>query len=1079
MKKMVVMLILLLFFVPSVHAEILHELDEEEGIANIHMHMEVLEDETGELQLEEVQELEFEEVTGAAPSYGYTESVYWAKFMVDASTAEDMWYLKLDNPTMDNVVIYEVGPDNDVETREAGDLFPYNQRELNNRVFVFRYDFSEREGIYTYYMRHETEGAMQLPITFSNQTVYSENTQSDYLILGLLAGLAGVMAVYNFFIYLSLKNSSYLYYVMFIVVNLFTFLSFTGLAYQFIWPEAVWWNNRAIIFFLTLSNIMALLFARNFLELRKLIPKALRYFQIAIAANIIILLIWIFSYSIALEISIVASILTVFVVLTTAVIRFRQGYHPAIYFIFAWQFFVVGVIISISTDLGVVPYSFFTKYAWQIFTSVELILFSFALTNKINIIRQEKDRARQEMLETLQRTDELKNEFLAMTSHELRTPLNGMIGIAESLKEGAAGKQTKLTRYNLDLIVKSGERLALLIGDITDFSRLENKDFHLRISKVDIVETLNVVVQMIRVMNNKPTLEIINKVKKLPLIYADEHRIQQILYNLLINAVRYTKEGSIIIEGKADAEKVTLFMKDTGIGISENELQLIFDPFQRGTNADHSYKEGMGIGLHLSKRLIELQGGEITLQSQLGEGSTFSFSFPVAEEAHQKNMQLEKEHMNAAPVPEAPVSREMLQGRILIADDEEVNVRVLTNYLRLAGYEVTAVSNGSEVLEKVSSGNYDLIIMDVMMPKISGYNACRELRKTYSYTELPILMLTARGLIEDRLAAYETGANDYLVKPVDRRELLIRVETHIKLSRAVFELEERRIELEGLNEILERKVEIRTSELETKNSELEYKNEQLTEMEASRIEMLSNISHELGTPVTFLQNYIQTVKEGFIDANDEKYLKIVQQKIHLLDRLIFDLFDLVKLESGSMNMMLQEIEIHAFLEEMYHYFSWELKEAGIHFPPPVLKGITNEDDYFVCIDKERLLQVFSNLIGNARKFVKEDPFIQIEAALLPADAEGDTKLRISIYDNGEGIKAEELQSIFKRFYKVTDYKQKKAIQGTGLGLAITKEIVEHHQGTIWAESIPGNGTVLSFTLPAVKKSEEKGMEYYG
>lgn len=1064
MKIMLMICMVLLLGANSVSAAPVLSMDQNENQMDIHSQMDIFADTSGEMELSEVTEQEFTRLTGSAPSFGYTETVYWARFTLDASSMQDIMYLKLDNPTMDYMSLYQISPEGEMEVREGGDLFPYNDREIDHRTFVFRLNFTELEGDYTYYMQFDTEGAMQLPISLAGASEYSENTQNDYLILGILAGLAAVMAMYNLFIFLALRHLSYLYYVIFILVNLFTFLSFTGLSYQFIWPEAVWWNNRSIIFFLTVSNIMALFFAANFLEIKRYMPKLLSYFRIAVAANSFIILIWVFSYPLALNLSIIAGVLTVFSVMAAAFLRYRNGFKPAFYFLMAWQFFVLGVIVSIFTDLGIVTYSFFTKYAWQILTSMELILFSFALANKISVIRREKDAAQRETVDVMQRTNELKNEFLAVSSQELRTPLNGMIGIAESLKEGAAGKQSEKMKDNLDLIVKSGQRLSLLVEDILDYSKIEKQDFALHITHTDLTETIDVVVQMTSISNTNKAVKIENYAADLPLVLADEQRTKQIIYNLLFNALKYTVSGVIKLEAEVLEEHVQISIKDTGIGISEEEMQMIFTPYQRGTNAINAYKRGLGIGLYLTKRLVELQGGTMEASSSLGAGSRFSFTLPLVrgDFALRKISQSQSEApailntYRAAPADD--------QIKILVADDEVINVQILSNYLELSDYHVTAAANGTEVIEALEREDFNLIIMDVMMPLMSGYNACRVLREKHSFIELPILLMTARGQVEDRVTAYEAGANDYLVKPMDRRELLIKVETHLKLSRAVNELENQKLELSSKNKMLGKDVESRSKELEQKNEELEKINQQLVNIEASRLEMLSNISHELGTPITFLQNYVQTVKEGFIDANDEKYLELVQQKIQMLDRLIYDLFDLVKFESGKINLELKETELKQWLEEIYHYFAWELKEADIEFPVPSIRGF-QEEDVYLHLDKERMLQVFSNLIGNARKNLRAFGRIEIEAeAAFSRDGGEDRSLQIAVRDNGRGLEEEQLHKIFNRFYKVPNLESSR-VPGTGLGLSITKEIIEVHQGTIRAESRLGEGAVFIITLP--------------
>ncbi|WP_187254489.1 ATP-binding protein [Alkalicoccus halolimnae] len=1054
--------IVFLFALPiSAHASPLIDLDQVDEKVNIHSNMEIMEDEAGSWTVREIAdgeaENEFTVSERGAPSFGYSESVYWVRFTVDPSSVEDVWYLKLDNPAMDEVELYEESSGSLIR-RAAGDLYPYAMRDMNNRMFVFKMDYVDAEEPIDYVMRFESAGAMQLPLTLYDQSAYSDSTQLDYLIMGLLVGLAAVMAIYNLFIYFSTRSGSYLYYVLFIIVNLITFLSFTGLAYQFLWPEAVWWNNRSIIFFMILSNMMALLFARSFLELKKRLPRAEKYFYGAIIVNGAILIIWYFSYSLALNLTVLAAVSTIVFVITIGFAAYRQGFRPAVYFLVAWQFFVFGVLISVFTDLGIVPYTFFTKYAWQILTSVELVLFSFALADKINMIRLEKEEAKQEALDTLRKTDELKTEFLTVTSHELRTPLHGMIGLAESLKEEVAGPVNKEMHRNLDMIIKSGRRLSLLISDITDFSRLEKKDLSIDTEEVDLAEAIDIVVQMTSEMTEERELTIVNEAKELPLVLADEQRIQQVLFNLLYNAIKYTPSGEVRISAERGKETVTIFISDTGIGIPEEEIETVFNPFQRGKNASAAYKEGVGIGLNLAKKMIEHQGGELRLQSKIGKGSTFSFSLPLSGKSIPVKAEEEKGVILSEP------KHRPGRKRILLADDEPVNVQVIMNFLELDGYEVTPVMNGKDILTAVKRKTFDLVILDMMMPELSGYNTCKILRKKYSMTELPILMLTAQNKVEDRIASYEAGANDYLVKPADRKELLIRVKTHLQHAEAVSELEKRKADLEKMNMVLEERVEIRTQELEAANQDLQCKNAQLKDMEASRQQMLSNISHELGTPITFLQNYVQTVREGYIAADDEVYLTLVQKKVKMLERLINDLYELVKLESGTLNVQLEPVDFHSWITELHESYSLEAAQEGWDFPDPVINMGPDDQKIIVEVDKERMNQVFQNILSNAVKHAESGGEIFMKAELREnTESDSGGEVVIHITDNGLGIDREQLNNIFERFYRAPKEGGQK--EGSGLGLAITRGIITRHGGEIWAESEIGKGTTISFSLP--------------
>ncbi|WP_280770426.1 ATP-binding protein [Salipaludibacillus daqingensis] len=1071
------------------------ELEDSIDMIPLDAYIEVLKETENEWTIEDVTSDEFSEEfelnQGSAPSYGYTSSIYWVRFQVDYQQVSEKWFLQLDNPTMDYFTLYMSDNEVDFEKMEMGDLYPFEHRKLNNRNLIYPLSFSS-EGMYTFYLRFDSRGSMQLPLTLMNQDALMSDSTQDYIFLGMLGGIALAMALYNLFVYFSLRHRSYLYYVLFILINLFTFLSFSGLAYQFIWPEAIWWNNRSIVFFMIASNILALLFTNSFLEPSKFIRGMKAWFSFFILLNVMIFIIWIFSYPLALNLIVVMTGLSVIFIITVALITLRKGFRPARFFLLAWNVLVFGVMISILTDVGVIPFTFFSKYAWQMTTSAELILLSFALADKINTMRVEKEKAekeaiesQQEVLANLKRTDKMKDEFLAVTSHELRTPLNGIIGIAESMHDGAAGKLNDPVKENLSMIIVSGKRLAHLINEIVDFSKLNNRDMDLSLKEVDVKEVVDMVVNICRpLLKNKPiTLE--NELQNpLPSGLADENRFQQILYNLIGNAIKYTEAGRVVIRADVEEDFIKIEVADTGIGIPEDKLESIFLPFVRVDKEEDGYVEGMGIGLNISKRFVELQGGKMTVVSEEGAGSVFSFTIPRYKYDEKKT----GESLPTKPIAlEAPLlsveqkerAIENNNGKkILVADDEPINLQILINYLTLEGYQVVTASSGQEAIDSLEKDpSFDLVILDIMMPKVSGYKVCHEIRRTYSFSELPVLMLTAKNNIEDRLAAFEAGANDYLVKPCDKRELLARTKTYIHLSEAVRETKARarqlntmNVKLKEMNDILEEKVIERTKELAEKNVQLNKKNDKLVNLEESRIQLLSNISHELGTPITFLQGYVQTVKEGFIDANNPKYLDLVENKVKLLDRLIHDLFDLVKFESGKMSMKIENVEIRSWLSQVHEKFVFDIGTESIFFPEPLITNLDKGKEGILSIDFERMDQVFTNLFHNAMKHTSKNGKIELFASVCfnnedDSLIEFDGKVLIEVRDNGSGIDEHSLPYVFDRFFKESSNDNDRS--GTGLGLAITREIVEYHKGEIWVESEKGIFTSFFITLPII------------
>ncbi|MCU0545838.1 MAG: ATP-binding protein [Oscillatoriaceae cyanobacterium Prado104] len=425
----------------------------------------------------------------------------------------------------------------------------------------------------------------------------------------------------------------------------------------------------------------------------------------------------------------------------------------------------------------------------------------------------------------LQRLDKLKDEFLANTSHELRTPLNGIIGIAESLIDGATGQLPESTNNNLALIASSGKRLSALINDILDFSQLKHKSIDLQIKPIALREIVYVVLTLSRPSVGKKNLRLINSISpELPAAAADENRLQQILYNLIGNAIKFTESGTVEISAKVvnaellpaenrqnsnnANELLAVTVSDTGIGISEDKLERIFESFEQADGSTAREYGGTGLGLTVAKQLVELHGGEIQVASTPGVGSQFTFTLPISRNAAEISssqtllipgdslqdgfaVQTLSTTLSAAELPNSD-SLEVTSSdlpeteklKILVVDDEPVNLQVISNNLALQNYVITQASNGLEALTMIEEGfKPDLILLDVMMPRMTGYEVCREVRKKYSPLEVPILMLTAKNQTADLVEAFNLEANDYVTKPFIKKELLARINTQIRLAK--------------------------------------------------------------------------------------------------------------------------------------------------------------------------------------------------------------------------------------------------------------------------------------------------------
>lgn len=339
--------------------------------------------------------------------------------------------------------------------------------------------------------------------------------------------------------------------------------------------------------------------------------------------------------------------------------------------------------------------------------------------------------------------------------------------------------------------------MASLINDILDFSKLKNQHLHLRLRAVDIYSVTNVVLALSKPLIKGKPLTLINDIPQdIPLINADEDRLEQILNNLVGNAIKFTPEGKVKIAAKEEGSYVALSVTDTGIGIPEEKIGNVFNSFEQLDSSITREFEGTGLGLAITKQLVELHGGEINVISQPGKGSTFTIKMPTSDQKREAVSRQDLENqkaisqikiLNNSTIRDDTEIKTELDGnrlKVMIVDDEPVNREVLENQLNMAGYLVTSVTGGMEALRLLEQGeSYDLMILDIMMPGMSGYEVCEKLREKYLPSELPVVMLTAKNLEPDLVEGFNAGANDYLTKPFSKNELLSRVKTHLNLHR--------------------------------------------------------------------------------------------------------------------------------------------------------------------------------------------------------------------------------------------------------------------------------------------------------
>ena len=377
--------------------------------------------------------------------------------------------------------------------------------------------------------------------------------------------------------------------------------------------------------------------------------------------------------------------------------------------------------------------------------------------------------------------NQAKSEFLANMSHELRTPLNGILGYAQIL--GRSKVIPEKERHGVNIIHQCGSHLLTLINDVLDLSKIEARKLELTPKAIHLPSFLQGVVEICRVRSDQKGIDFIYQPDpNLPTgIETDEKRLRQVLLNLLGNAIKFTNQGSITLKVEAIESNATMPLPrlkfqviDTGVGIASDQVNKLFQAFEQVGDRKRQ-SEGTGLGLAISQRIVQLMGGEIQVESQLGVGSTFYFevALPIATDWAQKSSVKDGRTI---------IGYEGASRHILIVDDRWENRSVLVNLLEPIGFTFTEAENGQAGLEKAKEKLPDLIITDLAMPIMDGFELLKQLRNSQELKRLKVLVSSASVAQIDQQMSIEAGGDDFLTKPVDAEELLMLVAKHLQLT---------------------------------------------------------------------------------------------------------------------------------------------------------------------------------------------------------------------------------------------------------------------------------------------------------
>lgn len=714
---------------------------------------------------------------------GLTESEIWLRFTIRNESDISGFLIYQDYPLIDYCNLYFKDDSGVFQKIKSGDQYYINDREIKHRHITFPIHQTEYEK--TYYISYSSQGSINICLSVYERDIVFTKFLNQDILLFFCYGFVIAVLLYNTFLYfLQIKekdNKYYFWYTLLLISYLFAQASLDGLTVQYLWPEYLWWTNLSISVFTCLVFTFILQFARSFLQIRKYYV-LLDNIGIGLIAYMLILINFFSFVNLRLSFQIVhigGVLLGLYLLIASTYLWLYKSSVDAKFFLITWVLFSVSIVILMLKQMGFLPHNLLTNNAARIAFTVQSFLLSIALSQKINRMKTE-----------LIRLNSLKDDFLANTTHELKTPLHGIIGISETLVDRP--KVDSDTRKDLLSIVYSARRLSNLVNDLLDTSKIMKGSVVLKTIPCNLKNAVDMIVDITVPLNRVKKLAIENKVPDgLPCVLADEDRLLQILQNLIENAIKYTETGSIQITAKQiNSDDIECAVTDTGIGIPESDFEKIFLSFTQG-NMNNA---GSGLGLSITKNLVELHGGRIAVSSKEGLTTTFKFTLPVSSSPSQINKEGRRrvKKIIDQPVPVFLKSEKNTNHhfKIIAVDDDIVNLKILNNTLIASDFQVIAESSGEKIVEIIRSSKPDLVLLDIMMPNVDGFQVCKNIRKDYSIEKLPILFLTAKNQIPDLVHGFKLGGNDYIIKPFSKDELLSRIDMHLKLKTANHRLKE-------------------------------------------------------------------------------------------------------------------------------------------------------------------------------------------------------------------------------------------------------------------------------------------------
>ncbi len=719
----------------------------------------------------------FEQYPKKVFNEGFTRSGYWLKMHLHSDTQKHhRWLMEIGYPLLDRLEVYIENQDG-VRLKQylLGDLQSFTHRPFQHRNFVIPLDFSQHK-TQTLYINVQTSSSMQLPVQFWQRDHFIEEQSTEQYGLGMYYGMMLVMFLYNLFLWLSFRDKSYLLYIAYIASFATLQLATSGIGYQFVWQDSTYFQQLAVPLMIAMVGVFGTAFSRSFLHTERYHRSADRALLSCLVLSAVTgVLAFVVDTSTVMAIAGPVVVAFLLVILYASIVTLLRGKREARFFLAAWVAFIIGGLITILTIFGIFPNNTLTIHASKIGSVFEIVLLSFALADRINLLQAEKKAAENQVKKELQRKTEsllesnrLKNDFLATISHEFRTPLNGILGSLELAKDGDT---TDLLSSIGNARVSANEMLEL-VDNVLTYTELQSGNRIAAPCNIELSPTLRHFANKLQPMCSAKGLEfeLVISDDMPDNLLIDFKCLQHALKALIDNAIKFTNEGHIRLAvswlNLHEESCIQFDIQDTGIGMSADEVRQVQGFMAQADSSLQRRYQGLGIGLSLVRAACLCLHGDIRISSEKQKGTNARLRIPAKEP-------LDLNHC-AHPLAfnrEKYLANQELRGHVLIVEDNTINQKVLRSMLGRMQLQVDIADNGEKALEKLQQDkdyHYDMIFMDCQMPVMDGFEATKRIRSSASIeATIPIIAVTANAMSGDEQLCLDAGMNDYLSKPIN------------------------------------------------------------------------------------------------------------------------------------------------------------------------------------------------------------------------------------------------------------------------------------------------------------------------